>query len=405
MLNLPTLWTVFVINFLAVGLIWAYVAYTYPKLEAARFWGASCLTAAVGGFSAMLIIVFPATLLPLLVGGTVMVFAACLAAMGIERFYERPVSWSFASMLTCWTFVALTFFIEAYDSAPMRVLVYSVCQCLPFALSLRLLFSRQDGYANPGARLAGAVAVLIIAIYVLRTLGSSLGIDFSFTHSSLGQGASTLALIFLSMSFNFGFLLMAIDRLRNEVADLALLDDLTGVANRRRLVQRLTEECSRSDRSGEPFALLIMDLDGFKAINDTHGHAAGDACLQHFTLMVQTRLRPGDLLARTGGDEFCIVLPSSTLREGIMIARRVLDVCRQDAEGCVGDEIPIAVSIGIAQWNRGIGAFPDRLIAAADQALYDAKKEGKNCYAAYDLAPPLAPEVQAPAEPALRQRA
>src|SRR5690348_18173899 len=67
MLNLPTLWTVLVINFLAVGLIWAYVAYTYPKLEAARFWGASCLTAAVGGFSAMLIIVFPATLLPLLV--------------------------------------------------------------------------------------------------------------------------------------------------------------------------------------------------------------------------------------------------------------------------------------------------------------------------------------------------
>src|SRR5215470_10986517 len=83
MLNLPTLWTVFVINFLAVGLIWAYVAHTYPKLEAARFWGASCVTAALGGFSAMLILVFPGTLLPLLVGGTVMVFAACLAAMGI----------------------------------------------------------------------------------------------------------------------------------------------------------------------------------------------------------------------------------------------------------------------------------------------------------------------------------
>jgi len=353
----------------------------------------------------MLIIVFPGTLLPLLVGGTVMVFAACLAAMGIERFYERPVSWRFASMLTCWTFVVLTFFIEAYDSEPLRVLVYSVCQSMPFAISLRLLFSRQDGYANPGARLAGAVAALIIAIYALRAVGSLLGVDFSFVHSSFGQGAATLALIFLSMSFNFGFLLMAIDRLRNEVADLALLDDLTGVANRRRLVQRLAEECSRSDRNGEPFALLIMDLDGFKTINDTHGHAAGDACLQHFTLMVQTRLRPGDLLARTGGDEFCIVLPSSTLREGIMIARRVLDVCRQDAEGCVGDEIPIAVSIGVAQWNRDIGAFPDRLIAAADHALYDAKKEGKNCYAAYDPAPPLAPDADVPSEPAVRKRA
>ena len=119
----------------------------------------------------------------------------------------------------------------------------------------------------------------------------------------------------------------------------------------------------------------MIDLDGFKGINDTHGHAAGDACLQHFTLMAQTRLRPGDMLARSGGDEFCIVLPSSTLREGAMIARRVLEVCRADAEQCVGTDIPIAVSIGVAQWTRDMGAFPDRLIAAADHALYEAKKE------------------------------
>jgi diguanylate cyclase (GGDEF)-like protein len=196
---------------------------------------------------------------------------------------------------------------------------------------------------------------------------------------------------------------MAIDRLRNEVADLALMDDLTGVANRRHLVQRLTEECARSERSNQPFALLVIDLDSFKTINDTHGHAAGDACLQHFTLMAQTRLRTGDMLARTGGDEFCVVLPASTLREGAMIARRIIDACREDAAACVGQDIPIAVSIGVAQWTREVGAFPDRLIAAADHALYVAKKEGKNRHAVHELSPPLAPE--AVAEMAERRRA
>src|SRR5471030_1369142 len=158
-------------------------------------------------------------------------------------------------------------------------------------------------------------------------------------------------MMFLSMAWNFGFLLMTIDALRSEVADLALLDDLTGVGNRRHMLQRLAEECARSERSREPFALLVIDLDGFKAINDTHGHAAGDSCLQHFTLMAQTRLRPGDMLARSGGDEFCIVLPASTLREAAMIARRVLEVCSADAAACSGADIPVAVSIGVAQWT------------------------------------------------------
>jgi diguanylate cyclase (GGDEF)-like protein len=212
-------------------------------------------------------------------------------------------------------------------------------------------------------------------------------------------------LMFLSMSLNFGFLLMAMDRLRNEVADLALMDDLTGVGNRRRLLQRLTEECARSERGGETFSLLVIDLDGFKAINDTHGHAAGDACLQHFALMTQTRLRPADMLARTGGDEFCVVLPASTLREGAMVARRILDVCREDAAACVAGDIPISLSIGVAQWGREMGSFPDRLMAAADHALYAAKNEGKNRYAVYDPSPPLAPVIDAAAMPALRKHA
>ena len=409
MLSVPTLWTVFVINFLALGLIWAYVMRSYPSFDAARFWTASTFTAAAGAALAMLRVVATGSLVPLLAAGTVMVFAACLATMGIRKFFDRPVNWRDTLVITGLTFAGLTMFIFGYDSATMRISIYSIAQSVPLLMGLKLLLTPHEGRINPGARLAGIVAILITAIYGLRLAGGlvNFGGEFSFVQFNQVQSAMILVLVFLSMALNFGFLLMAMDRLRNEVADLALLDDLTGVGNRRHLLQRLTEECARSDRSGQPFALLVIDLDGFKSINDTHGHAAGDACLQHFTLMAQTRLRPGDLLARTGGDEFCIVLPSSTLREGAMIARRVLEVCRLDAEQCAGPDIPIAVSIGVAQWNRETGPFPDRLIAAADHALYDAKKSGRNCFATYDPAPPLAPGIEIPAlsDVTLRRRA
>jgi diguanylate cyclase (GGDEF)-like protein len=393
MLSVPTLWAVFVVNFLALSLIWAYVMRSYPKFQAAPFWTGSAFAAALGAALAMVRAVFVESLLPLLASGTVLIFAACLAAMGIKRFYHQPISWRGTLLITGLSSAGIMFFTFAYDSIPIRVLIYSLGQSLPFALTLKLLLSRQDDRRSPGARLAGVVAVLMITAYVIRAGGSLLqsGGDFSFISTGVVQASLSLVLMFLSLALNFGFLLMAIDRLRNEVADLALLDDLTGVGNRRHLLQRLTEECARSERNGEPFALLVIDLDGFKTINDTYGHAAGDACLQHFTLMAQTRLRAGDMLARTGGDEFCIVLPASTLREGALIARRILQVCRDDAEGCVGADIPIAVSIGVAQWTREMGAFPDRLMAAADHALYAAKKDGRNRHAVYDPAPPLVP--------------
>jgi diguanylate cyclase (GGDEF)-like protein len=410
MLSVPTLWTAYVVNFLALGLVWAYVARSYPKFEAARFWTGSAFVAAGGAALAMLRMLTD-SLLPLLVASIVLIFAVCLGAMGVKRFYDQPVSWRGTALISGLSFAGLTFFMVGYDSSTMRVLIYSLGQCLPLALTLKLLLSRQHGGSSPGARLAATVAILIIAIYVVRVAANLLPVSVSagltFAQFSPLQSALVLLLMFLSMAWNFGCLLMAMDRLRNEVADLALLDDLTGVGNRRHLLQRLTEECAKSERSGEPFALLVIDLDGFKAINDTHGHAAGDACLQHFTLMAQTRLRPGDMLARSGGDEFCVVLPASTLREGAMIARRVLEVCREDAAGCVGADIPIALSIGVAQWTREIGPFPDRLMAAADHALYAAKKDGKNCYAVYNPAPPSGPDVAAEAmsDAELRKRA
>src|SRR5438876_1865117 len=396
MLSVPTLWTVFVINFLALGLIWAYVMRSYPSFEAARFWTGSAFVAAAGAAMAILRVVFPDSLVPLLFAGTALVLAICLAAMGIRKFFNQPVSWRDTLLITGLGAAGLCVFTFVHDSVAARMTVFTIAQALPMLRSLKLLLPRHEGRVNPGARLAGIVTIVILGIFAARLLGALTSADggFSYMHFSPAQSVVILVLVFLSMSLNFGFLLMAMDRLRNEVADLALLDDLTGVGNRRYLLQRLTEECGRSERSGEPISLLVIDFDGVKAVNDTHGHAAGDACLQHLTQIAHTWLRPGDMLARSGGDEFCIVLPSSTLREGAMIARRVLEVCRADAEQCIGNDIPIAVSIGVAQWAREMGAYPDRLIAAADHALYDAKKGGRNCLATYDPAPPLVPEIE-----------
>ncbi len=404
MLSVPTLWIVFVVNFVAIGTVWVYVARSYPTHDAARFWTGGALVAALGAAVAMTRgFIDPEAkmllLIPLLIGGSILVLAVCLASMGIRRFYGVPVSWRFTFAIVTFNFFGLAYFVWQ-DNMVMRILIYSACQAIPIAMTLPLLFSRKDGTAHPGARMSGYIAILMIAVYIVRSLAALLhvGGPVSLIDFNQFQAVLILGLVFLSMMWNFGFLLMTIDRLRAEVADLALFDDLTGAANRRQLLARLDEECVRSGRSGEVFALLMIDLDGFKDINDGHGHAAGDECLRLFTRAACSRLRTGDLLARMGGDEFCVVLPATTLREGAMVARHVLEACQGEALQWNGTPLALSASIGVAQWRPEIGLQAERLLAAADRALYTAKKDGKNGYAVFDATP-------LEAEPALRKSA
>src|SRR4029434_662568 len=111
MLSVPTLWTVFVINFLALGLIWAYVVRCYPSFEASRFWTGSAFAAAAGAAIAMLRVVFPDSLGALLCGGTALLLAICLAAMGVRKFFDRPVSWRDTVLTTGLGFARAVFFL------------------------------------------------------------------------------------------------------------------------------------------------------------------------------------------------------------------------------------------------------------------------------------------------------
>src|SRR3981189_1810060 len=271
MLSVPTLWTVLVINFLALGLIWAYVIRSYPWFDAARFWAGSSFAAAAGAALAMLRVMTD-SLLPLLAAGTALIFALCLATMGIQKFFDKKVAWRGAWLITGLGLAGLCVFMFGYDSAPARIAVFTIAQTIPLALGVKLLLTPHQGRVNPGARLAAIVSILIIAIYGFRMVAglTTIGGGFTYMTFTQAQSAGILVVVVLSMALNFGFLLMAMDHLRNEVADLALLDDLTGVGNRRHLLQRLTEECARSERGGEPFALLVIDLDGFKPANATH---------------------------------------------------------------------------------------------------------------------------------------
>ena len=387
MVSIPTLWGVFVVNFLALALVWTYVVRSYPSFGAARFWAASSYMATVGAF----ILTLRGTVdpwIPVVLGNTLLLFSGWVGALGIERFYNRAASWGASLLLTAMTAGGLAAYL-AWDNIEMRIVVYSLGQGLTLVAMLAMLSKRNEAGGSVGARLVGLVALTGIAVHAMRAGFAvwHVGGDVGFLEYNAVQAVMMLALVFLSMVWNFGFLLMAIDRLRGEVADLALMDDLTGIANRRHLLQRLSAECALSRRTGVPFALLAVDLDGFKEINDSYGHAAGDEYLRLFTATAQSRLRPGDMLARAGGDEFCIVLPATALRDAAALAREVLEACRATFAHWDGASVPIAASIGVALWSPLMGGHPERLIAAADQALYAAKKQGKNRLAVYDEAP------------------
>src|SRR3954452_13844757 len=175
LLSVPTLWLVFVVNFTALGLIWTYVARSYPNFSAAPFWTASAFVAALGAAVSMLR-GFLDSILPLFAGGTLLILACCLAATGIRRFYGQDLSWRLTVAVTASSFAGLLFFIAVVDYMPMRIFIYSLGMSIPMALTLKLLLAPGHGRANPGARLAGITALLILAINVIRGGGAILHI-------------------------------------------------------------------------------------------------------------------------------------------------------------------------------------------------------------------------------------
>jgi diguanylate cyclase (GGDEF)-like protein len=158
----------------------------------------------------------------------------------------------------------------------------------------------------------------------------------------------------------------------------AQTDPLTGVLNRRSLIERLDAACMRAKARGMPISVLFIDLDHFKQINDTHGHAAGDTCLAAIIPPIQAELRQSDVIGRYGGEEFVVILSGADAAAAHPIAERI---CRRVSEIIIegfGAQIRLTCSIGVAASDT-LGVWGQHLIAHADTAQYAAKRSGRNC--------------------------
>jgi diguanylate cyclase (GGDEF)-like protein len=229
------------------------------------------------------------------------------------------------------------------------------------------------------------------SIFVMLLLTGAL---ISFTLPSLSQGATPLfrikvteavfGLVALVVLFNAYTIYqqVLIKRLRRQLAekqhhsmilrDLAMIDALTGLYNRRFAEQRLVAEVARSARKGHPLTVVLLDLDEFKHINDTYGHAAGDLVLQEFAAALNRAIRGGDLAVRWGGDEFLLILPECNHEQ----LKLVLDRLGPLELAWEGRKFPIKYSAG---WkDYAFGDQPDSMLAAADQALYANKRAARN---------------------------
>src|SRR5690606_31723133 len=159
---------------------------------------------------------------------------------------------------------------------------------------------------------------------------------------------------------------------------LAVTDELTGLYNRRYFDRHLSLMLAKAREQERDMALMLIDMDFFKAVNDTHGHDMGDAVLREFALRLRRNIRGVDLACRFGGEEFVVLMPDTDYQQAQSVAERVrMAVAERGFETGLGRPLSVTVSVGVAL-NETIDDTPEMLLKRADVALYRAKREGRN---------------------------
>jgi len=278
--------------------------------------------------------------------------------------------------------VTVSFFIDDINARFIWVgLIYGI----QMALIARALLTYPEARNGRAWRLLFAGIVGIALVLVLRAVAALLGhAEFAQPQNALiiqpVQIVAYIAVMATALLGSIGFVLMVKERADREVMHLAMTDSLTQIPNRRALMEYARHTMAR--RNAFPLALLMIDVDHFKSINDTHGHPVGDKVLCALVKLLSERLRGHDFLGRYGGEEFCIIAPDTSNEGALTLAEHL----RAAIASASFSGLSVSISIGVAGSLPGVKADLNKLLAEADAALYQAKQTGRNKVVCFESA-------------------
>jgi diguanylate cyclase (GGDEF)-like protein len=302
-----------------------------------------------------------------------------LVVEGCLRFQGRriPLWPAYAGLVAVFAgIVWWTFFKPDFGA---RVAVVSVFHAYLYAVLVALMLRGRPANRPRYSYYFLAMAALSLCVgHASRGVMYGLGI---ITQSDLMQ-VSPSNIIFLALGIlsppclSIGVVMLAHDRLAERLERLANVDDLTGALSRRAFLAAGEALLNASLRSDAPVTLAIIDIDSFKAVNDTYGHAAGDQVLKHFAAFVSASLRRGDVFGRLGGEEFGVVCPATGAADAVALMERLRARLAATAPSALPLGLRYTFSVGVDQYRSG--ELLDQLSARADGALYAAKASGRN---------------------------
>jgi diguanylate cyclase (GGDEF)-like protein len=323
---------------------------------------------------------FVPEVLSIVLGNGGMWLAVALQVRAFRLFNEPASTWRVPTVvgLTSIGVFALAAILGAgYAARSVAISTYLVVM---MGLALRELFAGGGPAAERSRAVCIALCAMVLVCHVARIalVLSDDHLDTNLFHPSLERTIAFFPAVLYTLGVGMGFLMMHRERSDARSRQLALVDPLTGCANRRALEDRLTGELAFARRTKKPLSMLVVDVDHFKRVNDTHGHAIGDEVIRHVADVLRGGVRTSDVVARYGGEEFCAVLREADLEGASILAER-LRAAIAGREVTVGERtLQITASIGVATFEVGDELAPDSMFRRADAALYRAKQSGRN---------------------------